>query len=417
LPKITKRAIDALKPSAQDVFVWDSELRGFGLRMKPSGVASYIVQYRNVHGRTRRLAIGKVRTLAPDAARKIARRRLGEVAEGGDPSADRHANRHAITVAEVCDWYLKEAEGGRLIGRRGHPIKASTLAMDRSRIERHVKPLIGDRPVAALSLVDFEKAQSKVAEGRTATAKSMGRGGRTTGGPAVAGRTLGMLHSIFEHAVRARKIAANPARGARMLQPRRRLARLSLEQLSALGRELAADGENATAVAAIRLLALNGFRRQEALGIRRDWIMEAGGVLFPDTKSDTQVRPVGKSALALLKKRRAEIDSDWLFPADRGDGHFVGVRKALSRIAGRAGFACTPHLLRHTFSSVAGDLGYSELTIAGLLGHTSKGVTAGYVHLDTTLVAAADRVSTVIAAALGGRRAAVLPLKMARGRT
>jgi integrase len=412
--KLTKRVVDGLKPATRDVFAWDGELRGFGVRVKPSGAASYIVQYRNAHGRTRRLAIGKVGTLTPEGARKLAKRRLGEVAEGADPSADRHAAREAMTVAEVCDWYLKEAEASRLIGRRGQPIKASTLAMDRSRIERHVKPLIGGRPVAALSTADLERMQSRIAEGSTASEKPKGRGGRTTGGGAVAGRTLGMLSTIFEHAVRARRIAANPAKGTRRVQSRRRLGRLSLEQLAALGKELAADGENPTAVATIRLMALTGFRRQEALGIRHDWLLENGGVLFPDTKSGSQARPIGKAALALLKKQRGATDGEWLFPADRGDGHFIGVRKALGRIAARAGFACTPHLLRHTFSSVAGDLGYSELTIAGLLGHASKGVTAGYVHLDATLTAAADRVASVIAAALEGRKASVLRMTTAR---
>ena len=70
--------------------------------------------------------------------------------------------------------------------------------------------------------------------------------------------------------------------------------------------------------------------------------------------------------------------------------------------AGRAKLeAVTPHVLRHTFASVAGDLGFSELTIAGLLGHSAHGVTQRYVHLDTALVVAADRVSTEIAKMLG----------------
>ena len=71
----------------------------------------------------------------------------------------------------------------------------------------------------------------------------------------------------------------------------------------------------------------------------------------------------------------------------------------------------TPHVLRHTFASVAGDLGYSELTIAGLLGHAAGSVTAGYVHLDAALVTAADRVSSVLAAALDGEPTAqVIPI-------
>ena len=122
--KITKRTIEALKPkAATDVFLWDSELKGFGVRMKPSGAASFLIQYRNQHGETRRLALGKVGTLTPDEARAAARRKLASVAEGADPSAERHASRGAITVAELCEWYLEQARAGRLLGKNGRRIK------------------------------------------------------------------------------------------------------------------------------------------------------------------------------------------------------------------------------------------------------------------------------------------------------
>jgi hypothetical protein len=135
MAKITKRSVDALEPQAgRDVFGWDSELRGFGIRVKPSGVKTFLIQYRNAEGRTRRLVLGQYGTLAPEVARDLARKKLIAVAEGKDPSAERHAARVGITVSEVCDWYLEEAEAGRILGRNRRPIKASTLQMDRSRI-------------------------------------------------------------------------------------------------------------------------------------------------------------------------------------------------------------------------------------------------------------------------------------------
>ena len=86
MAKITKRAVDALRPKAGgDVFAWDSELRGFGVRVKPSGTKAFLIQYRNAHGRTRRMVVGKVGTLTPDQARDIARDRLAAVAKGADP--------------------------------------------------------------------------------------------------------------------------------------------------------------------------------------------------------------------------------------------------------------------------------------------------------------------------------------------
>ena len=96
--KITKRAVDALRPdrNGKDIFHWDAgdgALKGFGVRMKPSGAAAYLVQYRNKDGRTRRLVIGKVGTLTPDEARTLANDALRAVAKGSDPSAERHAVR------------------------------------------------------------------------------------------------------------------------------------------------------------------------------------------------------------------------------------------------------------------------------------------------------------------------------------
>src|SRR5436190_1393241 len=97
MPKLTKRTVDAIRPDpAGDVFVWDvgdGALKGFGIRMKPSGVASYLIQYRNAEGRTRRLALGRVGTLTPDHARALAQDKLTETRKGGDPSAERHAAR------------------------------------------------------------------------------------------------------------------------------------------------------------------------------------------------------------------------------------------------------------------------------------------------------------------------------------
>ena len=94
-------------------------------------------------------------------------------------------------------------------------------------------------------------------------------------------------------------------------------------------------------------------------------------------------------------------------PSRLREGHFVGVVRVLERVCAKAGLKdVTPHVLRHTFASVAGDLGFSELTIAGLLGHSARGVTQRYVHLDAALIVAADRVAAEIATLLEGSSAA-----------
>src|SRR5262249_47384151 len=178
-------------------------LKGSGVRVNPGGFASYFFQSRNKEGRTRRLVLGRVGELTSDEARHFAADKLKEARKGGDPSAERHAARAAITLSELCDLYVASAEGR---------IKASTLAMDRSRIECHVKPLIGRRTVGALTRRDIERLQSDVAAGKTAKPrKEKGRGGKGSGGRGVAARTVGMLGAILEFAKRHGMIVDNPA--------------------------------------------------------------------------------------------------------------------------------------------------------------------------------------------------------------
>jgi integrase len=417
MPKITKRLVDRLgtDPTGKDVFHWDAgdgALKGFGIRVKPSGAASFLIQYRNNEGRTRRMVIGRVGTLTPNEARALARTKLTEVAIGSDPSAQRRAARTATNVAELCDLYLTSAQG---------QIKASTLAMDRSRIETHVKPLIGRLTVRSLSSADIERLKADIIAGRTAAPRRKeGRGGVARGGAGVAARTVGMFSTILEYAIKPLGlIKDNPARGVKKPTDGRQRRFLAMDEIHKLGRAMwNLPSENATAVAALRLLLLTGFRRMETLGLPWAWVdTNARCVRFGDTKSGEQLRPIGVMAAKLLQELPSREVSPWVFPAEAGDGHFVGLPKVLARLCAKAGLdGVTIHVLRHTFAAAAAEMGFSELTIAGLLGHSVPGVTARYAHVpDSALIGAADRVSTRIAAALNGTEQGlnVVPMRMA----
>ena len=308
--KLTKQAVDALKPSKVGVkgsysLIWDQELRGFGVKVVSSGLKTFVVQYRNAQGSSRRIMIGRYGVMTVEEARREAKTVLGKIAKGVDPLEEKEtAAGQATTVAEVCDWYLAEAEAGRILGRRRRPIKASTLAMDRSRIDVHIKPLLGKRAVGSLKLGDIEGAQADIAVGKTSKPRVGGRGGAATGGEGVAARTMSTLHAIFEHAVRLGKIESNPAKGVRRLAstPReRRLSRTEIEKFGRAMRTAEQDSEHPTGLAAIRFLLMTGFRRMEGLGLQRAWLDdEERSIRFPDTKSGAQRRVIGRAAVNLL---------------------------------------------------------------------------------------------------------------------
>ena len=415
MEKLTKRVVEGLKPTkagipGSDLFVWDRELKGFGVRVSPQGLKSFIVQYRAPSGRHRRTVIGRFGLMTVEQARIDAHERLLAVSKGVDPAEATASDRGTITIGEICDWYLREAGEGRILGRRNRPIKASTLVMDRSRVETHIRPLIGAKQMRSLRLGDIEGMQADIARGKTAKARVGSRGGATTGGDGVAARTVSTLHAILEHAVRLGLIETNPARGVRRLAGKPRERRLSTVEIAALGkamRELAAEGEHATGLAVIRLLLLTGFRRLEGLALQRAWFnAEARCIRFPDTKSGAQLRVIGQAACDLIQSQAAQKGSPYVFPADWGEGHFIGVVRVLDRVCAHCELdGVTPHVLRHTFASVAGDLGFSELTIAAMLGHAARGVTQRYVHIDEALRVAADRVADEIAKLLDGRAA------------
>ena len=290
--KLTKTAIDALPiPASGQALFWDSEVRNFGVRITSGGVKTFVIRYRNADGRSRRLSIGRYGTLTIEQARKQARIKLGTVAAGADPAEDGQQRRKAPTVSEICDWYLEEAESGRLLGRRNRPIKKSTLYSDRSRIERHIKPLLGSRKVSSLDAGEISRFQTNVAAGKTSRTRRSGRGRSSSGGSGAASRSVTTLSAVFGHAMRMSLIKSNPATGVRKLASKPRDRRLSTAEIIRFGqamRDLATIDEPQKGLDLVRLLALTGFRLNEAQGLCRKWVEETSGSSPFQTPSQTR---------------------------------------------------------------------------------------------------------------------------------
>jgi integrase len=399
MPKLTKRVVDNAEVRPSDYFIWCDELPGFGVRIYPSSKRSYLVQYR-ADGRSRRAKIGLHGRLTTEEARRAAMALLGQVAKGEDPAEERATRRASMTVRELCGRYMRAAEKGLILGKKGTPKKSSTLLRDRSRIDRHILPLLGNRKVADLSRAEVARFMRDVTAGKTAVVEKTTRlRGKAIveGGSGAAARTVGLLGGILSFAVSEAVIEANPVHGVKRPADHKRTARLDPAAYRRLGQALAMLPPSADT--AIRLLAMTGCRKGEVERLRWSEVDQAGHALrLLDSKEGASVRPMGAAVFDLLAVIERHKGCDYVCPGrgeNRPYGGLPGAWRRLTKAAELPGM--TLHTLRHSFASTAADLGYSEPTIGAILGHASATITGRYTHmLDTVLIAAADRVAQAV---------------------
>jgi integrase len=369
---------------------WDDTLRGFVVRRQIDLPVFYAI-YR-CRGRQKWYALGKFGAMTPELARREAAKVLALAAQGRDPAAERDAERNQMTVEMLCQQYVSEATEGRLL-RRGKPKKS--IKDDAARCRNHVVPLIGRLHVSAVTRMDVERLLHSIAGGRTAKV----RDGAPVplGGRGVASRTLAMLSGIFSYARKLGIRDDNPCQFVESFQAQRRTRRLSDIEYAKLGAALQEHD------AIVKFLALTGWRSGEARELTWAEVDISRRIVnLRDTKTGPSTRILSAQAVAVLQMQPRFLHSDLVFP---GFGYktatcgLFSVEAAFRRVRQEAGLPSdiTPHTLRHSFGSTAGDVGLSQFIIAALLGHKVPGVTSGYVHLsDPALILAADTIGTRI---------------------
>ncbi len=161
MSKLSKRVVDGAAPAERTYFIWDTEIKGFGLIVLPSGIKSYVFQYRTAEGRSRRQTIGKHGDWTAEQARARADELKDAVKAGRDPLAEKAKRRDALDVGQLLDLYLASP---RFLEKA-----ESTQAIDRGRVSRHLKPTLGRQIADQVSPDDVRKAFNGIRDGKTAT--------------------------------------------------------------------------------------------------------------------------------------------------------------------------------------------------------------------------------------------------------
>jgi len=408
--KLTDALVKSLPapPTGNKVF-YDSEVKGFGCRVTAKGARAFILNYRTRAGRERRYTIGSHPDWKTGAARERAKDLKKRIDVGEDPMAAVEADRHAKTVADMCDRYEEE----HLPKKR-----PSSEKSDKSMIRRFVLPEFKHLKVAEVCFSDVDGLHRKITK---------------AGKRYQANRAIALLHKMFALAIRWGWRTDNPAKGIERNQEIRRTRYLSGAELGRLTVVLATY-EDQQAANVIRLLLLTGARRGEVLSARWDQLDLTAGIWVKpgsQTKQKTEHRvPLSAPARQLLAELREKAGEHalYVFPGRGGKDHRQEIKKAWRDLCiaaeivtvetekdakGRERVIVTPsarlHDLRHTYASVLASAGLSLPVIGALLGHTQPQTTQRYAHLfDDPLRAATERVGAIVS---GRPIAEVVPIK------
>lgn len=408
--RITKRTVDAVQATGSEFIIWDTDLTGFGVRVRSNGAMSYIVVYRAGHGRKaplRKLTLAAVGKLTPDEARSLARRAIGSVVHGKDPANEKADGRKGMTVAELAEAFLTE----HVRPKR----KGTTAARYEHALRAHILPELGAIKAESLTRAAVAKLHLKL---------------RQT--PAMANYALAVVGSMYSFGEKRGLISEgnNPSTKIEKYPEQGRERFLTIAELVRLGdalREAETSGipwdidesrttakhapkpENRrtifspTAVGALRLLLLTGCRLREVLHLKWDYVdFERGMIFLPDSK--TGRKPIVLSAPALSVLASLPRLGPYVVPGDNPSSPRHDLKKIWAAVSRRSELTGVRiHDLRHTFASVGAGSGLGLPIIGRLLGHSQAATTARYAHLASDPVRqASEQIAGSIAAALDG---------------
>ena len=359
--KIGLQVIAAMPPGP--FLIWDQEVKGFCCRRQFSDTITYSVVFRTHTGLQRWMKVGRHGVLTPALARVEAIRILRAVTLGEDPANERYALRSGATMSELLDQYVADMQSGKIGGK-----KFSTIKSDKSRIETHIRPHLGKLKIAAITQEQIENLMNKMSFGS-------------------ARRVIALVSAVFSFAVRKGLRGDNPCSKVKKPADVHRMRRLSEAEYAQLGKALNGNLKNNTAMFVIKFLVISGFRSGEALQLKWNELdIERRIATLENTKSGRSIRPLSQAAIEIVQAQKRA--SDYVFGLDKpiSDLRYQWAKLGLDKTV-------TPHVLRHSYASLAADMGMPDHTISRLLGHTQKSITSRYIHMEKAIIEASDVVA------------------------
>lgn len=378
--ELSKSLVEELPVQDTEYVAWDANLPGFGVRTKPSGNRSYVVQYRNrKSGLSRRKTLGQHGPLLTfDQAWKRARILLSEALKGNDPVVEERLVRVAPTVRDLAMDYMKE----HAIPKK----RAKSVANDQFMLDRFILPQLGGKKVSAVNGREVQALHGSLKKT-----------------PYQANRVLALLSKMFSLAMQWEWRNNNPVKGIQRYHEEPRDRWLPDDELNRLLAALL-DHPNRRAATVLKFHLLTGARIGEVLSARWDDIDFDRGVWTKPSHHTKQKRkehlPLSGPALALLSDMRSRSDPSevYLFPGDMPEKSLQGIKRFWKRLRDQAGLQnYRIHDNRHTHASHLVSSGLSLEIVGKLLGHTNPLTTKRYAHLaDSPLRAATERFGSKI---------------------
>ncbi|WP_425418469.1 tyrosine-type recombinase/integrase [Oricola indica] len=363
MAKLTKRTVSEASADEKDIFLWDDDLPGYGLKVTPKGRKVFVLQYR-IGGRSRRMTLGRFGNITAEQARTDAQSALRRIARGEDPMFEKDQKREEQRVGELLERFLSSHADAKL--------------KERSRMEyRRLLDKLFPKRFRQMPITEITRRD--VAALHHSLAKT----------PYQANRLLAVLRKFFNWCEKNgyRPDHTNPAHHIEKFKENRRERFLSEAELARLGAVLgeleAEDAHSPFIIGAVRLLVLTGARLNEILSLRWQWVDFKDACLrLPDSKTGAKTIYLNAPALDVLSRLPHLEDNPHVICGQKQGGRLVNLQKPWTAIRSKAGLNDVRlHDLRHSFASVAVASGMSLPLIGALLGHSQPQTTARYAHL------------------------------------